>query len=157
MRGEPQGLAGAADSCLAWCPLPTGPLAVSPSGHVSTPLVTHYPTPTPRVDSFTAHKDPHSGLGAVALGDLNLNPHFTDEEEGSRSPGQSEVVSCLRAWTFAHGTTDGVPSRGSEFPVLRVCKFGREVVEGTWASWGVLRGFSGPVGERHPILPFSHH
>lgn len=31
-----------------------------------------------------------------------------------------------------------------------VFKFGREVVEGTWASRGVLHGPFSPEGERHP-------
>lgn len=99
---------------------------------------THNPIhpPTPGAYSFTVYKDPLSVLGAIVLGDSHL--HFTDEEGGPWSPGRSEVVSCLQVWTFAHGPQMMFPAEVMSSLSLQVC--GREVVEGTWASCGILQG-----------------
>lgn len=124
---------------------------------------THHPTS----HRFTAYKDPHSVPDAVGLQRLKFRPgsqmrkHISGPEASSRHRGLESGSPALEPGSVPRAPQMMCSVEVVSSPSLWAFKFGREVVEGTWASCGVSSSwplsalsFSGPGGEGHPARTF---
>lgn len=162
-RGGTQKPPGAAESCVARCPLPTASLVVSPSRRVSNP----WGNSSPNLPPLHCLQRPSFSPRCCRPAEVKVSSRFTDEEAisgpeaSSRHRGLESGSPALEPGPVPRAPQMMCSVEVVSSPSLWAFKFGREVVEGTWASCGVSSSwplsalsFSGPGGEGHPARTF---
>lgn len=103
-------------------------------------------THNPTCHHFTAYKDPRSVPDAVGLQRLKFCPssqmrkHVSGPQSSSRHRGLDAESPAMEPGPVPRAPQMVRSIEAVSSPSLWVFKFGREVVEGTWASCGVLHG-----------------